>query len=324
MHMKLYKHGEYINFYIDRLAASNGSGRLDKCQVASNQPSALQSIKNSYHSSIEYGRRSSGPRGLIFALGITGFLMFMSPVIAIGWEYGYAYEFPKYLAFSLLSLISVSSLILGLRLELYQSADEPIVFDRKNKRLYRKFNETPRNFFRFFFTRWPVVVSEYRWDLVDAYHQVKVMSGTGLPTNNHRLVFAVKKSKEDSTVIDTFDVGPSLILNAELTLCLWEHIRRFMEDNGPHLPPYEDRFGVELSPTSWWQCLGKTTFMGAGYAKRWAKTPGMMAVLHIFFPIFIPLTLLSATGHWLSLKTEAEVPWPEAIRKRVGSPLAIA
>ena len=65
-------------------------------------------------------------------------------------------------------------------------------------------------------------------------------------------------SADDPTVIDSFEVGNGMAQTENLVAPMYEHIRRFMQEGGPHLPtpdgPLDGR--KEQKPT-WWQSCGE-------------------------------------------------------------------
>ncbi|MCP5787385.1 hypothetical protein NL329_31185, partial [Klebsiella pneumoniae] len=70
--------------------------------------------------------------------------------------------------------------------------------------------------------------------------------------------FVVRQSADDPTIIDSFEVGNGLAQGEEMVAPMYEHIRRFMQAGGPHLPhpaePLDER-GHD-TPT-WWQACGR-------------------------------------------------------------------
>ncbi|MBS1210674.1 MAG: hypothetical protein H6R19_3072, partial [Proteobacteria bacterium] len=233
--------------------------RFSKHESAAHRPQALGWIKHRYTEAIEYTNMLEGLRGAGFLVGLFG----GAALIYVGC-YSIPGGFGDWFA-ALMTLICAPILILlgawvlsfGLRFDLFKPADLPIIFDRKHRKIYRILREEqigPLGIFK----PWPLMACEYEWDLVDAEHQAEIVTSGKLVTRNHFLMFAVRKSAEDSTIIDSFQIANANSLGEQLVPAMWEHIRRFMEERGPHLPsPGEPLAAIAESP-SWWQCMGAT------------------------------------------------------------------
>lgn len=84
---------------------------------------------------------------------------------------------------------------------------------------------------------WPMKTAEYDWDLIDAEHHAAVTTTGATISRQHGLIFLVRKSATDSTLVDSFAIGNSMQMGEVTVPAVWEHIRRFMEEGGPHFPP---------------------------------------------------------------------------------------
>lgn len=56
---------------------------------------------------------------------------------------------------------------------------------------------------------WPIASASYDWDLLEAEHQVVVNANTSTISRVHLLVFNVRKSRTDDTVMASFTIGNS-------------------------------------------------------------------------------------------------------------------
>jgi hypothetical protein len=198
-----------------------------------------------------------------------------------------------------------------------QPEDRPVIFDRKRRKVYRIQREEHRGF-RGVFRRWPVLACEYDWDLCDAEHQADLYTTGGTIARNHALMFAVRRSADDPTIIDSFEIGNSYSLGEDLVPNMWEHIRRFMEANGPHLPTPDEPLANREPVQSWWQAMGDVGWFGPNYFKWWRDLPGVTAIGHLISPVAIPMYLLRGTGNYLSRKTAKRYDWPEEVKTAVG------
>ena len=149
-------------------------------------------------------------------------------------------------------VVTVGSIFLALRtfrIDLLTPTDNPLVFNRKTRKVYRVMPDIPQrqgisppalvrhwlNTFR----SWPMQVIEYDWDCLEAeYFNETVLAGNVVRTNHH-LMFYVKAAPDGDRVLGCFDIVPPLLIREDGAMMFWEHIRRFMQENGPPLPPGE-------------------------------------------------------------------------------------
>jgi hypothetical protein len=142
---------------------------------------------------------------------------------------------------------------------------------------------------------------------VDYYHAA--LGGSGNPADY---------AADDPTIIDSFEIGNSYSLGEDLVPNMWEHIRRFMEANGPHLPTPDEPLANREPVQSWWQAMGDVGWFGPNYFKWWRDLPGVTAIGHLISPVAIPMYLLRGTGNYLSRKTAKRYDWPEEVKTAVG------
>lgn len=162
-------------------------------------------------------------------------------------------------------------------MELFALEDEPTIFDRKNRKIYRISRKKDFSWIGIF-RPWPLEISEYDWTLVDAEHHAALTVNGSTVTRVHALVFQVRKSKADPATVDGFSIGSGLQMGELIVPAVWEHIRRFMEEQGPPLPNGELPPPPER-PNSLCDCLGLTgdgdRNLGSG-----GKLKGYLPYLH--------------------------------------------
>ncbi|MFN3915521.1 MAG: DUF6708 domain-containing protein [Aquabacterium sp.] len=156
-------------------------------------------------------------------------------------------------AFTLfLLVVTVAGLFTALRfvrIDLLSPTDVPIAFNRKTRKVYRVMPDiqqrqglSPAALARHWlntFRPWPMQVIEYDWDCLEAeYFSETVLAGNVVRINHH-LMFYVKATPESDRVLGCFDIVPPMLIREESAMRFWEHIRRFMQENGPPLPPGE-------------------------------------------------------------------------------------
>jgi hypothetical protein len=132
------------------------------------------------------------------------------------------------------------------------------------------------------------------------------------------VTFRLSMSRLEYNVLLRKAIANASSLSEKLVPAMWEHIRRFMEEGGPHLPqPFEPLANLE-APLDWWHSVSATGPFGAGYMKRWDEQPGYMWFMHLALPVTLPMFLLWGTGNWLSYKTAVKVDWPAEVKQVIG------
>lgn len=285
---------------------------------------ALRSIRQCYANAIEYTGSPQRLRGMLILWGILS----ASIAIMFGiWDatrmidrgnsgtYG-AFEFLFPVGFL---TFGVGVLLWTTRLELFRPEDEPTLFDRKNRKVYRIFRETQPGI-KGLFKPWPLRAAEYDWDLIDAEHHAKFVTTGSTVTRYHNLLFLVRRSEQDPTIIDSFTIGNAMEQGEMSVSAVWEHIRRFMEEGGPHLPPGET-LAPNKPPQTLWQSLAAVGPVGPSYAKWWKHQSAFMILIHVLFPFFVPFFLLWGIFNWLSYRTATPIQWPDEVMQAVGPAL---
>ena len=203
------------------------------------------------------------------------------------------------------------------RLELFRPEDEPIIFDRKNRKVYRLFREIHLGVVGTF-RHWPMRAAEYEWDLIDVEHNAELFTTGSTVDRRHALLFLVRKSATDPTIIDSFNVGSSFELSESTLSAVWEHIRRFMEEDGPHLPPGE-AVANEERPQTLWESMGTVGPFGPRYMIWWREHRISMVLFHLLAPVTVPMFVLWGFLNWLSYRTAIKTQWPPEVLSAVHS-----
>ena len=290
--------------------------RFHKEEEASNYVTSLGLIKTSYPDAIEYTGIAASVRGLLIFFGVLGggvSIFFGQLFLGSFIGYGLESTFDHVFAFSSCGLIvfGIFFLLTAIRAEFFRPEDEPVIFDRKHRKVYRLFREVHPGLLGLF-KRWAIHASEYEWDLIDAEHNAVLTTTGSSVIRYHSLIFIVRKSATDPTIIDSFPVGNTIQLGELSVATVWEHIRRFMESGGPHLPPGES-LNLDKPPRTLWESLAQVGPVGPDYAATWKSWPIVMVIYHLFFPITIPLFFFWGIFNWLSYKTATPIAWPKAV-----------
>ena len=283
-------------------------------------------VKSVRQNSIEYITTRDSVRGwalttmLVFIpLGIG--VMYLA--VLFGSSTDRWYMWLPFLAIFLFILTTIIyGFILLVRTDLFRFTNQGIIFDRKNRKVYRQYQHFSGSLWNIL-TNSKIISCEYEWDLVDAVHYAQCSTnGVNLVTNHH-LVFNVRRSATDATVIDQFIIANPIELNEGLVSAMWEHIRRYMEEDGPPLGSPPEALATPIKQPSWWQCLAQTHTFGPGYLQRWKTNTGWMVFAHLLFPVLLPFFALVASCAWLSYFTEIDATWPDEVLAKIGEPVQV-
>ena len=292
----------------------------DKHKRASEVPLAMDWIKAAYANAIEYTGMPKSLRGGLFARGvfilIAGAICSYIGVSLMLWDDWFE-RLAGFVFFAGTVAFVVYMVAFTWRLDIFGPEDAPTLFDRKNRKIYRIARAADTSF-KGIFKPWPMVSCEYDWDLAACEHHASInIAGATTANRTHTLKFVIRQSVDDPTVVDGFQLGNGLVLNDSLADGVWEHIRRFMEEDGPALPPGQG-LADRTPPQGWWQSLGAVGPFGPNYFKWWRDSFGIMLINHVTLPVSLPLNLLWGTGNWLSYKTARPVVWSPEVQRAVG------
>ena len=357
----LIPHGQHVNPHYEGGAAGDSSAqdrpeaavhgmlkRFDQTQSASGIAQAFGWIKATYPNAIEYAGQKQVLEGgimvgafLFLPGGIAGIWMGLYGMTAMGFLTG------GMVLLAMATLFSYWMFLFPLRHVWRTPRDLPIIFDRAHRKVYRMAQQRVPGL-RGLVQPWPVKALAYDWDLVDAEHHSELVGSTNLARRLHRLVFVVRHSADDPTIIDTFEIGNGLAQTEEMVAPMYEHIRRFMQEQGPHLPhpdePLDER--PDDLPT-WWQACGRAGPWGNRYLWWWKNDKFMSGLHHVllgaslsilyffytkgsqwvdlaalgFFWISLSMVWGQGTGIWLMAHTSYRLEWPRAVHEAIGPAL---
>ncbi len=349
--MQLQHHGGYIHPECKPIPSGDGQGtfgqstsqdrpetkgkgiikRFRKDANATGRPVAFGWIKASYSQAIEYTGITNDARGVVLFFGFLALIgsawmmceIWPSPDLwqdLVGGEDLIDAFF--HIVMALLCLLWPSWMLLWTgRMELFRPVDEPVIFDRQHRKVYRIFREHIPGW-RGLFKPWPLFAVTYDWDLIDAEHNAAISAtGAGVSQQN-ALTFFVRKSVDDPTIIDFFNVGQIMALTEQSVPAVWEHIRRFMEEDGPHLPPGET-VHESPPPVNFWHAMRGVLPMGREPVGQWmASHPFFTLIFLLLSPVFAPIWLVWGFGNWLSHKTAVPIRWPDEVLQAIGAATA--
>jgi hypothetical protein len=211
-------------------------------------------------------------------------------------------------------------LLFMLRFDLTGYRYAPTLFDRKSGKVHI-FKDNTR-----LFSWWPLwggggqyEILSYDWACVRAQvTRFKTFTGT-VAQDNAALQMIVLAAPGDTRVVGQFGLGlTSSAIAVQPLLNTWEHIRRFMEHEGPLFVegdgPNAALFEMRLA-----RCIffGQP-FIGPGSDEH-RKNPDLGAILWqiIAIPLF-PLTMLYGLIRWASFHIKSKPTWPPEVLASVG------
>lgn len=231
---------------------------LPKDQPAADRAMALTLVTSATENLLLVQQSSTGLRGYasVFGLGLVFTAPFAFTVAMETLGSGFSIRSFSHLLGLILSLLVIVLTTGGVftafrffRIDLLTPTDNPLVFNRKTRKVYRVMPDIPErqgvspaalvrhwlNTFR----PWPMQVIEYDWDCLEAEYFSKTSMAGNVVRTEHHLWFYVKASPTSDQVLGSFGMVPPLLIREDSAMMFWEHIRRFMQDNGPPLPPGE-------------------------------------------------------------------------------------
>lgn len=323
--------------------------RFRKNHRESDHPQSFGWIKTIYKDAIEYSGMKQETEGMIMVGAFFGVVFVFGGVVALALTMAQALDdwFVYLLGIPGLiggSAVSLWIMVTPIRRVFRAPRDLPIIFDRKQRKVYRMVLDAQPGLSGLL-KPWPVKAVAYDWDLIDAEHDAQLMGSAATAQRLHRLAFVVRKSADDPTIIDHFEIGNGMAQAENMVAPMWEHIRRFMEENGPTLPhpsePLDSR--LDEKPT-WWQACGQGGPFGSRYGWWWKNQAfltafyhviaisGLGASLHMFYAtgnpasfgfllavwLIISINWGQGTGIWLQAHTSRLYDWPAAVKEAVG------
>ena len=157
--------------------------------------------------------------------------------------------------------------------------------------------------------------------MIDAEHNATIATTGSTIRREHSLVFLVRRSADDPTIIDSFGIGNSLFVIDDAVDAAWEHIRRFMEENGPSLPDGET-LPQPAPRKGLWARVRDVTPLGKPYWEWWREQFPLMLLAHALLPLTVVFIGLWVFFGWLAVKTSKPIEWPLEVVAAVGPDVA--
>ena len=148
----------------------------------------------------------------------------------------------------------------ALRIDLLSPTQIPLILNRKTRKVYRVVQADPvlqgigplklLRHWASVFKPWPLILIEYDWDCLECeYYETTTLAGNVVKHYNYLQLY-VRAEPGSEEVLGSFLLLSPMITHRGTALQLWEHLRRFMEEGGPHLSP-GDQPAPKLPRTPW-------------------------------------------------------------------------
>jgi hypothetical protein len=221
---------------------------LPKDQQASDKPGTLMHVREAHEHALMLQMNPTAFRGYgsVFAL-----LPWAAVAFAVADIRG-LWKFDQTLLGVILVFVSVCIAITGIvmsiyffRLDILTPKEIPLIFNRKSRKVHQIVPDAPKleapadlwDVAKRLFKPWPLILIEHDWDCLEAeYWEQTALAGNVVRTD-HVLQLYIKSRSYSDQVIGSIGLAPPAGMSKDLALSLWEHIRRFMEADGPPLSP---------------------------------------------------------------------------------------
>lgn len=288
-----------VDFFEDQPTASERAQKRQhwpKDKRASDTPSSRKLVSRAYENAMFIEAMPSRYRGLasVFGMGLLSMcalfgLLFSSVLdllesVARKGELGawwVAFDAALVILSGVMFLVSLIAAIRVFRIDLLAPKEIPLIFNRKTRKVYRFVQDVPGfeqlagpdgkfsflglgRYILWTFRPWRnMLLIEYDWDCLEAeFYSVTALAGNVVRTDNH-LDLYVRENPGSDKVIGSFALTPSILAGGEQSArSLWEHVRRFMEENGPALSPGDEP--APPPPRGFWQSAN-APFNGPGW-----------------------------------------------------------
>lgn len=150
-----------------------------------------------------------------------------------------------------------------------------------------------------------------------------VIGGAGAPRRNYALICAVVDQPGSRKVVARFGVGMSYPWSADPMVERWEHLRRYMRNEGPPLAPGDALFHDSSLGGFWSSLLFLQPLFTPGAKEWWSgRVFGgawwFSIPIGLAFVIIIWFTVPAGLLRWLSHVAKREPKWPAEILASVG------
>lgn len=291
----------------------------DSTHSVSTRPSSHGSINAAYQNGISFIDQMGSIGGYLTIVGGFGFLFCATTSYLIISDGGFLWFIAAMVIIAFACLLIVRFDAMGYR---YQ----PVIFNRATQKIH-VFVDEGIGAGKMWHLASPSRIDTWDWSCARAeIVEFMTLGGAGVPRQNYALICAITDEPGGQIAVSRFGVGIVSVHEADYMLQRWEHIRRFMGENGPHLAagdtPYLDETAESLwAAMTWGQPLlgpgSKFYWTGELHNGMWFLTIPVSA----FFLIFLPFTVVAGLMRWLSHRAKRDPTWPQEILDRLGPEL---
>mgnify|MGYP003334198906 CR=1 FL=1 len=313
-------------FRLHETTAFGGTGSTGvvlppNCFAVSRRPTVGAAVVNAYAHGLEYAER-------VVAAG--GFGLFLTIFAGIPFGYATADMWRGIVSgpFSLLVLAALigfctACLLLLFRLDTVGYRYTPVLFNRASGKVHVFRPEVELFSLRPLWGGGRFSIETYDWACVRAQvSRFRVTTGK-VAQDNAQLSCIVFKAPDQGELVAQFPLGVTTsALAVQNLLDHWEHIRRYMEYEGPMFPEGEGPYKEVTTQSLLGAVFFGQPFIGPG-AKEAFETTDMtlsfiLVVWQLFAVFLFPVTLTIGLLRWASSRIRSKPKWPAEILASVG------
>lgn len=202
---------------------------------------------------------------------------------------------------------------IGIYFEMFSPSETPIYLDRLQRKVYYVHQGKRKRFLLFGPTS--VEARAADWSLIDCELHALTGGGANSVRRTYHLLFLVRASKADPTIVDSF-----VLPNVEFPGAMWEYIRGYMELGMPPLkagevPPTKGAKGIKG-----FDMVEALRQRRIDYWRDWKEFPWTQLWQHLVLPLFTVYFIVNRFVVW----TAQTVIWPNDILDALGAPVTAA
>lgn len=277
------------------------------------------SIVKAYRNGISFIDQMGAMEGYPTVVGGFGFLFsatYLFSTVAYG---GYAW-------FAIIMAIIAFVCLLIVRSDTIAFQYQPVVFNRATQKIH-VFVDEGIGSGKLWHLAPPSRIDTWDWACARAeIVEFITLGATGVPRQNYALICAITDEPGGRIAVSRFGVGIVSVHESESMLQRWEHVRRFMGENGPHLAAGDELYFDESTTSLWAALTWGQPLLGPGSKIYWTgELHHGMWFLTIpggaIFLIFLPFTIVAGLMRWLSYFAKRKPFWSKEILDSLGPEL---
>jgi hypothetical protein len=281
--------------------------RFDKHLPGSAQAGHQGRLSEVYRDAIELnGGSLASAGGFTTTFGLVGFLalsyFFQSTLSTIIHNGDYFLLFVFFVT-------ATPVFFVGIYFEMFSPSEQPIYFDRARRKVCYVHQGRRKRFILFGPSTVEARMAD--WSLVDCELHAKLGGSTTSVRRTCHLLFLVRASETDPTIVDWF-----VLPQVEFPGAMWEYIRGYMEADMPPLianeaPPIKGK-GFDM--------IEALRQRYKDYWRDWKEFPWTQLWQHLVLPLFAVFLVVNRFVVW----TAQTVSWPREITEALGAPMTPA